>query len=80
MRQDMQCFRFLIPYAAIQVIAVFGETGKVDNTEHGTMIGPGISIIRGRFTQIIEAGPYKLSDGPVMIVRQSEVLIGDVGP
>ena len=45
-RQNMQGFRILVPYTAIQIIAVFRQTGKVDNTKHGTVIGPCIRVIR----------------------------------
>ena len=76
----MECIHILIPKTTVQIVAVFWQTGKVNDTKQRAMTWPCIRIIRRRLTQIIEAGPYKLSDGPVMIVRQSEVLIGDVGP
>ena len=44
------------------------------------MAGPGIRTIRRRLTQIIKARPDELSDCPVIIIRQSKILIGKIRP
>ena len=44
------------------------------------MTWPGIGIIRCRFTQIVEARPYKLSDGPVIVIGQGKINIRHIAP
>ena len=34
-REDVESFHVLVPVTAVEVIAVFGQSGKVDDTEQG---------------------------------------------
>ena len=79
-RQYMQSLSLLVPHTAVQIITVFRNRSQINDTEHGTVVRPGIGIIRTRFTQIVESGPDKLSDCPFMIISTGKINIRNVRP
>ena len=44
------------------------------------MVGPGIRVVGRRLAQVVEARPYKLPDGPVIVVGQGKVNVRNVRP
>ena len=44
------------------------------------MVGPCVGIVGRRFAEIIEAGPYKLSDHPWIVIVHGEIQVGDIAP
>ena len=79
-RKDVQGICGLVPDAAVQIIAVFGQACQVNDAEYGTVAGPGIRVVRRGFAQIVETRPDKLPDSPVVIIGQGKVLIGHIRP
>ena len=53
----------VVPVAAVKVVAVFGKTGKVADAEIAAAAWP-VSVVWGRFTEIIVTSPHKLSNHP----------------
>ena len=78
-REDVESFHVLVPVTAVEVIAVFGQSGKVDDTEQGRVAGP-VGVVRCRFTQIIEASPYKFPDAVGEVFVLDKVVFGQVRP
>ena len=78
--QHVERFRPGVPHAAVQVEAVLGQRGQVDDAEHRRVVGPGIRVVGRRLAQVVEARPYELPDGPVEVVGQGEVNVRNVRP
>ena len=78
--QHVQGVVALVPQATVEVVAVLGQAGQVDDAEHGAMAGPCVGVVRRRFAQVVEARPHELAERPVVVVGQGEVLVGHVRP
>ena len=68
-----------VPVRAIEVVAVFGQSGEVEDAEVGRAAGP-IAVVGSGFAEIVEACPDKLANHPRFVILQEPVLLGDVGP
>ena len=68
-----------VPVAAIQVIAVLGQSGEVADAEVAASAWP-ILVVRGGFAEIVVACPYKFSDYPRIVLLTAPVVVGKVAP
>ena len=69
-------FRF-VPMTAVQIVTVLWNTRQVDDTEQGAVARP-VGIIRRRFTQIVETGPYELTDTVRQVFMLDKVVFRQV--
>ena len=79
MRQDVQGLLLLVPMTAIEVIAILGDAGQVDDTKQGAVTRP-IGIIGRRLTQVVETGPHELSHAIGQILMLDEIILRKVRP
>ena len=68
MRKDVKSGILSVPLAAEKIEPVLRNGCEVDYSEHGTMIWPGIIVIRCRLAKIVETGPDELTDGPWIVI------------
>ena len=64
MRKNMYhgCFLVIRPHRLPHIVSIFWKTGSIDLSEIGVLC-----VIGGRFSDIIKAGPQKLSHGKFCI-------------
>ena len=77
--QYVQRFGFLVPVAAVEVIAVFRQACKVENAEQRGVAWP-IAVIRSGFAKVVKAGPHKFAYAIGEVVVLDEVVFGQVRP
>ena len=70
----------LVPNGAVEIVAVLGQGGEVDNAEEGGVRRPGIGVVGRRFTEVVEACPDKLPHRPGIVFGEGEIDIGGVRP
>ena len=75
----MNGVRLLVPMAAIEIIAVLGQSGKVAYAEVAAAAGP-ILIVGSGFAKIVITRPYKLADDPWLVLLATPVVVGKVAP
>ena len=68
-----------VPFGAIEVVSVFGQTCQVEDAEVGRATGP-ILIIRGWLAKIVEACPHELANHPILVILQEPILFGHIRP
>ena len=73
--QKMQSVLLGVPLRAVEIIPVFGQSGKVADAEVTRTTGP-ILVVRCRFAKIVEPRPYKLPYGICAVVHHQEVIVG----
>ena len=44
------------------------------------MAGPCVGVVGRRFAEIVESGPYKLSEYPLAVIIHGEIEVGSVTP
>src|ERR1039458_3342771 len=79
-REEVQ--RGLIgPHTAVEVEAVLGEAGQVDDAEIRTMRGPIAGVaVRRRLAEIVEAGPDEFTQDVRELVLGLELHVRAIGP
>ena len=70
----------LVPARAVEIVAVFGERGEVDDAEDRTVAGPCVGVVGRGLAEIVEPGPYELADDPGVVVVAGKVEVGGVAP
>ena len=75
----MYGMRLLVPMAAIEIIAVLGQSGKVADAEVAAAAGP-ILIVGSGFAEIVIACPHKFADYPRIVFLAAPVVVGKVTP
>ena len=78
--QDVQGVFVLVPDALVEEVAVLGDAGQVDDSEHGAVVGPCIGVVGRGLAQIVETGPNELSHGPFIVIGQGEIHVGHIAP
>ena len=75
----MKRWRSFVPSAAVEPIAVLGNSGKIENTEV-CRAGRPILLVRGRLAKIVETCPHKFADRPGIVVLDGEIVIRQIAP
>ena len=75
----MECRLLGIPTTAVQIIAVFWQSGKVENAEITASAWP-VFIVWSWLAQIVESSPHKLAYNPIFVILKFVVLLWNVTP
>ena len=79
MGQEMDGVGGGVPTAAVEIIAVLGQSGKVADAEIAASAGP-VGVVWGGLAEIVVASPHKLADDPRIVVLTAPVVVGEVAP
>ena len=79
MGQKVQGGLLFVPYRAVQIEPILGQSGQIYRAKIAASRGP-IRVIGSGFAQIVDARPYKLADGKAAIVLRYHVVVGQIAP
>ena len=77
MREDMQGLFVLVPVASIEIVSILRKACKVDYSEQRRVARP-VCIIRCRLSEIVESGPYELTDAVWKVLVLDEIVLRKV--
>ena len=79
-RDKMESRRVFSPLAAVEPETVFRNGREVDDAENRRVVRPRVGVVRGRFSEVVESRPDKLSRHPRIVLVGGEVRVRDVRP
>ena len=77
--QQMDGVVAVVPYRAVEIVAVLGQSGEVADAEIAAARRP-VGVVGRGLAEIIKARPDKLPDGVVLVVLSHEVALGQIAP